>query len=54
MVTRDTVVIVRAVIVRGPGHVEVRWRNRHARTQQLINHNETSGQRRLRDRNREH
>jgi hypothetical protein len=54
MLTRNTVVIVRAVIVRSPGYVDVRWSNRRARTQQLINHNETSGQRRLRDRNSEH
>jgi hypothetical protein len=54
MLTRDTVVIVRAVIVRGPGRVDVRWSNRLARAQQLIHHDETGGQRRLRERNSEH
>jgi hypothetical protein len=54
VLTRDTVVIVRAVIVRGPRHVDVRWSNRPARAQQLIDHNETGGQRRLRERNSEH
>jgi hypothetical protein len=54
MLTGDTVVIVRTVIMRGPGRVDVCWSNRLARAQQLINQNETGGQRRLRERNSEH
>ena len=54
MLTRDTVVVVRAIIVRGPRRVDMRGSNGLARAEQLIDDNERGRQRHLRERNGEH
>jgi hypothetical protein len=54
MLARNTIMIVRAVIMRGPGSVDVGWSDGLTRSQQLIDHNKGCRQRRLRERNSEH